>query len=99
MINQAATPLAAQDPVFTSGDQARVLDRDHGLIIVAIERPGLNLSFGALTAMQLLMERMQTVIAPRTDVVQPFLKLAGREQHHNTISIPSSAISHPAAST
>ncbi len=74
--------------------------RDHGLVIVAVERPGLDLALGAFAAVQQLVERMQAVIAPRADVAQRGFQFVARvRQIHSTISMPSSATSKPAAST
>src|SRR5581483_5033944 len=99
VIDQSAAPFAAGGLILASCDQARVLQRDRRLIIIAIERPGLDLPLAALAAVQELMERMQPVITPGADVAQPRFKLLGGEQIHSTISIPSSATSKPAAST
>ncbi len=100
MIDEAPAPFAAQRRIVAARDQARVLDRDHRLVVVAIERPGLHLALGALAAVQQAVERMQAVIAPRADVAQRALRARpASEQVHSTISMPSSATSQPAAST
>ena len=99
MVDQARTPFAADVGILATRDQARILHRDHGLVVVAIERPGLDLTLAALAAVQQMMERMQAMIATRADVAQAGLELVGREQFHSTILSPSSAISQPAAST
>src|SRR3954469_16764242 len=70
MIVQARAPFAAYRAVLAARDQAGVLDRDHRLIIVAIERPGLHLAPGALAAVQQGVERMQAMITPGADVAQ-----------------------------
>ena len=70
--------------IVAARDQARVLHRDHRLIIVAVERPGLHLAFGALAAVQERVERMQTMIAPRADIAQSrleFLAASSASQH------------------
>ena len=99
MIVQARAPLAAHVRVLAARDQARVLQRDHRLVIVAVERPGLHLSLGALAAVQQAVERMQAMIALRADVAQLGLEFVRRHQLHRRISSPSAATSHPAAST
>src|SRR5580700_2184051 len=99
VIDEAAAPFAPRRLILAAGDQARVLDRDHRLIIVAVERPGLDLALGAFAAVQELVERMQPVIPPRADVAERGFKLLRRHQLHNATSMPSSAISQPAATT
>ena len=99
VIDKAAAPFAARRLILAARDQARVLDRDHRLVIVAVERPGLDLALGAFAAVQQLVERMQPVIAPRADVAQRGFQLLRRHQLHSMISMPSSATSQPAAST
>ena len=78
VIDEAAAPFAARRLILAARDQARVLDRDHGLIIVAVERPGLDLALAAFAAVQQLVERMQPVIAPRADVAQRGFQLLRR---------------------
>ena len=100
VVDEPAAPFAARRRILAARDQARVLDRDHRLVVVAVERPGLDLALGAFAAVQQLVERMQAVIAPRADVAQRgFQLLAASVSVHSTISIPSSATSQPAAST
>ena len=100
VIDQAAAPFAADFAVGAARDQARILHRDHRLVVIAVERPGLDLALGAFAAMQQMMERMQAMIAPRADVAQLRFEFVGREQcGHSSILIPSSATSKPAAST
>src|SRR5262245_11929054 len=99
MVDEAAAPFPPQRRIVAARDQAGIFDRDHRLVIVAVERPGLNLALGALAAVQQTVERMQTVVAPRPDVAQLRLEFLRGHQLHSTISIPSSAISHPARST
>ena len=79
MIDQPRAPFAAHGGIFAARDQARVLDRDHRLIVVAIERPGLHLALAALAAMQQRVKRMQAVITPRADVAQRGFKLVRRK--------------------
>src|SRR5262249_51826627 len=99
MVDQAAAPFAPHRRVLAARDQARVLDRDHCLVIVTVERPRLDLPLGALAAVQHAVEGMQPMIPARADVAQSRLELVGGQQGHSTTSMPSSAISHPAAST
>src|SRR5262249_4152027 len=99
VIDHTAAPLAADIAVGAARDQARILHGDHGLIVVAGERPGLDLALGALAAVQEVVERVQPMVPPRADVAQPGLELVGREQLHSSILNPSEAISQPAAST
>src|SRR5205814_6145608 len=70
VVDQPAAPIAPQIGVMAARQQAGVLDRDHRLVIVAVERPGLDLSLGATSAMQEPMERLQAVIAVRAEFPQ-----------------------------
>ena len=73
--------------------------RYHRLVVVAVERPGLDLALGAFAAVQQRVERVQAVIAPRADGAQLCLEVLRRQRLHRTISIPSSATSQPLRST
>src|SRR5271169_2330664 len=99
VIDKAAPPLASRRRIFAARDQARVLYRDHRLIIVPVQRPRLNLAFAAGAAVQEPVERMQPMIASCADVAQASFQLFRVECIQSTISIPSSATSNPAAST
>jgi hypothetical protein len=70
MIGQAAAPLAARRGIVAPRDQARILQRDHGLIIVAVERPSLDLSPAALAPVQERVKGMAMVIAFCPDIAQ-----------------------------
>ncbi len=96
VIDQPASPIASQVRIAATRDQVGVLDGDHRLIVVAVERPGLDLTLGAPTAMQKMMERMQAVVAAAPDVPQSRLKFVfGQRTRHSATSSPSSAISQP----
>src|SRR5580700_8913521 len=99
MVDEPMAPFAPHRWIVTARDQARILDRDHRLIIEAVERPGLDLALRASTAVQEAVERMQVMVARRADLAQPGLEVRRREQRHSTISRPSAATSKPAAST
>ena len=99
MVDEASPPLPAQRRILTARDQARVFQRDHRLVIVTIERPGLHLALRAFAAVQQHMERVQPMIAPRADVAQLRFEFGRRHRLHSVISIPSSAISQPLPST
>src|SRR5438477_12954942 len=68
MVHQTAPPLPAQGGLVAARDQARILHRDHRLVIVSVERPGLDLALRALTAVEQQMKRVQAVIAAGADV-------------------------------
>src|SRR5262249_28706391 len=99
VVDEAAAPFPPQRGVVATRDQARILHRNHRLVVVAIERPGLNLAFGAFAAVQQRVEGVQPVIALRADRAQLRLELLRRQRLHSTISIPSSATSQPLRST
>src|ERR1700739_1639656 len=77
VIDETAAPFPPRRGILAARDQARVLERDHRLVIIAIKRPGLHLALAALAAVQKRMKRMQPVITPRADVAQRRLELFG----------------------
>src|SRR5271166_3299722 len=101
MVDEPAAPLAPQRRVVATRDQACVLHRDLRLVIVAVERPGLDLALAAFAAVQQRMEWMQAMVSPLPYVAQRQFEIIGRHQLalHSTISIPSSATSQPLPST
>jgi hypothetical protein len=70
MVDETRAPFAAHGEILATRDQARVLDGNHRLVIVAIESPGLHLTFAALAAVQQCMERMQAMVAFGADIAQ-----------------------------
>jgi len=99
MIHQTAAPLAANFRIRAAGNQARIFNRDHCLVVIPVQRPGLNLPLGALSGVKEFVKRVQAMIARRADLAQPSFELICRQKLQMTISIPSAAISNPAAST
>src|SRR5689334_5453455 len=107
MIDQAGPPGAAQVRCRQTGDQRRVLRRNVALVVVAVQRPRLDLAARQLAAVHPLMERMVAVVALGPDGAQRGFQLVRRHRlvgprlctAHNTISIPSQATSQPARST
>src|SRR5262249_52270052 len=99
MIDQTTAPFTARSPILAARDQARILDWDHRLVIVAIECPGLHLALGAGAAMQQFVERVQAVVTALADITQARFEFLRGQDVHSTISMPSSATSYPAAST
>src|SRR5262249_19757837 len=104
VIDQAATPFAAQLRRRQARQQRRVLHRNAGLIVVAVERPGLHLSARAPSGVQHPVERVQVVVALRPDRAAPRpqrprrqRRRALREVVHSCSLMPSSATSHPRA--
>src|SRR6266568_4918756 len=96
VVVEPAAPFTPQLLIVAARDQVGVLLRDLGLVVVAVERPGLHLSPAATAAVQKVVKRMTAVIAPRTDVAQARLQLGFTKQAgHRTISCPSSATSQP----
>ncbi len=68
MVDDTAAPFAAILHIGQPRHQRRVLDRDHRLIIVAVQRPGLHLRAGELAVVQQPMKRMQAVVTLRPDL-------------------------------
>src|SRR5277367_4521005 len=105
MVGDPMHPLAAQFAILATRDERRVLARDRRLIDEAVERPGLHLAFVELAVMQKAVERMQIVVAHGSDGPQRRLERLGGHRFrrgmyvHWETSIPSNAISQPAAFT
>src|ERR1700727_1045835 len=105
MIGDPMHPLAAQFAILAARDQRRVLARDRRLIDEAVERPGLHLPLVELAVVQKAVERVQIVIAHGTNGAQRRFQrigshgVRGRVYVHGETSIPSNAISQPAAFT
>src|ERR1700730_6907396 len=105
MVGDPMPPLAAQFAVLAARDQRSVLARDRRLIDEAVERPGLHLALVELAVVQKTVERMQIMVAHGSDGAQRRLErigshgLRGHVYVHGETSIPSNAISQPAAFT
>src|SRR5258708_31127640 len=105
MVGDPVHPLAAQFAILAARDQRSVLARDGRLVDEAVKRPGLHLALVELAVVQKAMKRMQVVIAHRADGPQRGLERIGSHRFrwrmyvHGETSIPSNAISQPAAFT
>src|SRR5205085_643869 len=81
----------------------RVFDRNPRLIVVAVSHPLLELSAGELPFVHQAMTRVAVVIAALAFAAQPRDEVVLRQRiavfAHSAISVPSSAISQPAART
>src|SRR6202035_1989180 len=91
MILDTVAPFHPDLAVAEARDHHCILQRNGGLIVVAVQRPGLHLAFVELAAVQEPMERMQAVIAGGADLAQRRLEfgsaverytLADRERRH-----------------
>src|SRR6476659_5857193 len=90
MVNDALAPDSAQLRIAHSREDRSVLDGDHALVAIAIERPCLYLAAAELSRVQQLVEGMQVVITLAADCTQAFFELSGTQQpRHSSISIPS----------
>ena len=63
VVDDALAPGAAEDRVGTAGEDDRIFDRDDALIVVAVQRPGLELSAGELAFVHQQMKRMVVMVA------------------------------------
>src|SRR4051812_20256018 len=100
VIDEALAPGPAQRRILDAGEDRGVLDRDARLVPVAVQRPGLDLRLGATPFMQPRVKRMLVVVARGADRAEARLELVRRKHRvQNAISMPSYAISNPAAST
>ena len=68
VIDDALAPNAAQRRILDARQDGGVLDRDRRLVIIAVERPGLELNLAAPSLMHQPVQRMQIVIARRADL-------------------------------
>ena len=71
VVHDALRPLPAQIRVDDPRHQGRVLDGDSTLVVVAVERPGLNLSAVERSIAHQSVEGMVVVVALGSDPVQP----------------------------
>ena len=70
MVGYAVDPLPPKFAILAARDQRRILSRNCRLIDEAVERPGLHLALAELAVVQQVVERVQIVIALRTDGAQ-----------------------------
>src|SRR5262249_13450524 len=82
VVDEARAPLAAQCRVVATRDQGRVLQGDRCLVVVAVQRPGLDLATGTFAAVQQPMKRMQAMVAPRADVAERRFETVARNGFH-----------------
>src|SRR3546814_5758287 len=98
------------DTTLFRSDQGGVLQRDPALVVEPVEHPGPHLRHRAMAVVQQAVEGMPVVVALGADPAQRNDELLRLQQHirdiaalvrrgHSTISMPSAAISQPAAST
>ena len=70
VIDDPFAPSAAEGGVIVARKDDGVLDRNDALVVVAIERPGLQLRAGELAFVHQQMERMAMVVSLRADRAQ-----------------------------
>jgi hypothetical protein len=80
MVENALAPDAAKCGIITLGEQERVFDRDATLVVVAIERPGLQLATGELAFVHAQMKRMTMMVACLTNRAQTVLQILPGEK-------------------
>src|SRR5690606_20194722 len=99
MVENAVNPLAAQLAIGRAAHQGGILPRHRGLVAVPVERPCLHLALVELARVKQAVERVLVVVALGADGADLPLELFGRHRaHHRRTSMPSWAISQPAAS-
>jgi hypothetical protein len=91
MVDDPPAPFPAQRRRRQARDQIGVLCRNPGLIVITVERPGLDLSAVELAVAHQVMKRMAVVVALLADLPQGILELrAGKQgRGHSLTSIPS----------
>ena len=105
MVGVAMQPFAAQFAIVAAADEGGVLARDRRLIDIAVKRPSPYLALVELTFVKHVVKRVQIVIALRADRAErsfQALRIQWLRRHvlvHGVTSIPSKAMSQPAAFT
>src|SRR5579859_1645233 len=104
VIDQAFAPRDAKDGIVAARKQCGILDRNAALIVVAIERPRLQLPARERSFMHQRMKRVLMVITLFADRRKSGNEFGFRQRRlfgrvHSCISMPSWAISKPASST
>jgi hypothetical protein len=90
MILEPLAPFAPQRRILAPPYQRAVLQGDHRLIVISIERPRLNLTLAAFAGVQHPVKRMVDVIAFDADFAQPgFEFVSGQQIAHRRTSMPS----------
>ena len=80
MIENPFAPGAAKGRVVALREQQSVLDRDAALIVVAIQRPGLQLASGQLAFVHPQMKGMAVMIAGLADRAEAVVQLLPGEE-------------------
>src|SRR5215470_17532489 len=100
MIEEPVHPFAPQLAVQRAAHQCGILARHRRLVAIAIERPRLHLALAQLASVQQVVKGVLVVVALGSDLADLSLELDRRHRlAHISISMPSQAISQPAAST
>ena len=95
MVLDAFAPFAPQQRVVHAGENGGVFNWNGGLIIIAVQRPGLHLLIGAKAGVQPVVKAVLVVIARRADLAQGRFQFGRGKQGcvgclcHRTTSIPS----------
>ena len=100
VIDDALAPGAAEGRIVAAREDDGVLDGNDALVVVAIERPGLQLAARQFAFVHQQVERMLVVVALGADGSQALFEFGGRQQfccsdRQSVISIPSQATSQP----
>ncbi len=75
MVDDASAPFPAQRRCRQPGDQIGVLRRNPGLIVIAIERPGLNLTPIELPVAHQVVKRVAMMVALLADLPEGVLQI------------------------
>ena len=101
VVADAADPHAAEGRIFRLGQDDGVLDGDARLVVVAVQHPLLELELGQPALVHEHVVPMVIVVALLSLAADPGDELVARQRgpyRHRVTSMPSAAISHPAAS-
>src|SRR5215469_11940701 len=105
MIDDALAPRAAKCRLHAPRKDDRVLDRNDALVVIAVERPGLQLAPRQFAFVHQLVKWVAMMVSLRTDRAQARFELRRRQKRlfldssHRVNSIPSLATSQPASRT
>ena len=86
VVDHALRPDAAQLGIEEARHERRILDRNAALIIVAVERPGLNLALGELAVAHQRVKRVPVVVTFGADLAQPGFEVLTAVSGHDSVN-------------
>ncbi len=75
VIYDALAPDPPELRIVHAREHAGILHRDHGLVVITVQRPGTHLVTDEPATVEQIMERVEVVVTPGADVAQSRLEL------------------------